>query len=67
MRYEDTLELVVALGGKQAKLMKNQFAKILTRYLADNSTMAQGQEGPNKVQKEHEVISHLQLQTVSFD
>ena len=51
--YEDALELVVALGGKQAKLMKTQFAKILTCYLADDSTMAQGQEGPNEVQKEY--------------
>ena len=53
VKYEDALELVMALGGKQANLMKTQFAKILTCYLADDSTMAQGQEGPNEVQKEH--------------
>ena len=58
--YEDALELVMALGGKQAKLMKTQFAKILTCYLAGDATMAQGQEDPK-------VISHLQLQKVSFD
>ena len=29
----------MALGGKQAKLLKTQFAKILTRYFAGDSTM----------------------------
>ena len=57
----------MALGGKQANLMKTQFAKIQTRYFAGDATMAQGQKEPNEVQKEHEVISHLQLQKVSFD
>ena len=40
--------------------MKTQFAKNLTCYLAGDATMAQGQDDP-------EVISHLQLQEVSFD
>ena len=57
----------MVIGGKQAKQMRAQFAKILTCYLADDSTMAQGQEELNEVQKEHKVISHLQLQKVSFD
>ena len=58
--YEDSLQLVMALGGKQANLMKTQFAKILTRYFAGDATMAEEQEEP-------EVISQLQLQKVSFD
>ena len=37
--------------------MRAQFAKILTRYLAGDSTMVQ----------EPEVVNHLQLQVVSFD
>ena len=37
--------------------MQAQFAKILTSYLAGNSTMVQ----------EPEVVNHLQLQVVSFD
>ena len=37
--YEDALELVMAIGGKQAKIMKTQFAKILTRYFAGDSSM----------------------------
>ena len=39
--YEDSLQLVMALGGKQANLMKTQFAKILTRYFAGDATMAE--------------------------
>ena len=45
--YEDTLKLVMAIGGRNAGRMKTQFAKILTRYLAGDATMAQGQEEPN--------------------
>ena len=37
--YEDALQLVMALGGKQTKLMKAQCAEILTRYFAGDSTM----------------------------
>ena len=37
--YEDALELVMALGGKEANIMKTQFAKILTRYFAGDSSM----------------------------
>ena len=40
--------------------IQTQFAKILTRYFAGDATMAEEQEEP-------EVISHLQLQKVSFD
>ena len=58
--YEDSLQLVMALGGKQANQMKTQFAKILTRLFAGDATVAEEQEEP-------EVISHLQLQEVSFD
>jgi len=39
--YEDSLQLVMALGGKQANLMKTQFAKILTRFFAGDATMAE--------------------------
>ena len=39
--FEHTLELVMALGGKQATIMKTQFAKILTRYFAGDSTLVQ--------------------------
>ena len=39
MTYEDALELVIALGGKQAKMIKTQFTKILTRYLTRESSM----------------------------
>jgi hypothetical protein len=39
--YEDSLQLVMALGGKQANQMKTQFAKILTRYFAGDATMAE--------------------------
>ena len=31
----------MAIGGKQAKIMKTQFAKILTRYFAGDSTLVQ--------------------------
>ena len=37
--YEDSLQLIMALGGKQANLVKTQFAKILTRYFAGDATM----------------------------
>ena len=37
--YEDALELVMALGGEPAKIMKTQFAKILTRFFAGDSTI----------------------------
>jgi hypothetical protein len=39
--YEDALELVMVLGGKQAKIMKTQFAKTLTRFFAGDSSLAQ--------------------------
>ena len=39
--YEDALKLVMALGGEPAKIMKIQFAKILTRFFAGDSTLVQ--------------------------
>ena len=37
--YNDALELVMALGGKEANKTKMQFAKILTRYFAGDPSM----------------------------
>ena len=39
VNYEDALQLVMALGGEGAKIMKIQFANILTRYFAGDTTM----------------------------
>jgi len=39
--YEDALLLVMALGGKQATLLKTQFAKTLTRFFAGDSSLVQ--------------------------
>ena len=37
--YEDAMQLVFALGGREANKMKFHFAKILTRYFAGDATM----------------------------
>ena len=37
--YSDVLQLVMALGGEEAKMVRAQFAKILTRFFAGDSSM----------------------------
>ena len=72
--YEDTLKLVMAIGGRNAGRMKTQFAKILTCYFVNNSRgqvvdilTSHPANGSSVEVEEPEVISHLQLKEVSFD
>ena len=60
-------KLVEQLSDHMSKDNRDKVIDIMTRHIQGESSVVQGQEEPEEMEEEPEVINHLQLKEISFD